>query len=192
LRVGHTEERARIDTDEFDEVTRGASEHQVGGENFTWPSSGGTDGTGIGPRRGCWMGPRAVIRRAQSPKPPGDGAGDDKFVDGRGVHTFDGGDEAVWEAHAPREGGGNSVVPIAGEQAADAADPIAQRGGGRAGIEDCEERDGMASRGIMSGDAPGDECEGGEPGEQAAEPRESVGAEQQVHGIREKFGRRFQ
>ena len=104
------------------------------------------------------------------------------------MNAFDGGDQAVWEAHAPREGGGNSVVAIAGKKAADAADAVAERGGGRACIEDCEERDRMTGCGVTPGDTPGHEREGGEAGEQAAEPGESIGAEEQVQWIREKFG----
>ena len=45
---------------------------------------------------------------------------------------------------------------------------------------------------VVPGDSPRYEREGSESDEQAAKPRESVGAEQQVHGIREKFGRRFE
>jgi len=108
------------------------------------------------------------------------------------VHALDGGDQTVREAHAPGKGGGDSVVAIAGQKATDAADSIAEGGGWRTGVEDCEKRDRMARRGIMSGDSPGDECECGEASDQAAEPCESVGAEQLVYWIGENFGGRFE
>jgi len=129
LRIGHSQERARVDADELDEEASGAGEDQVGRENFSGRSGGGGHRTRVGLRIWFCMRPCAVTRSAHTPEPPGNGAGDDEFVDGRGMNALDGGDQSVRETHAPGEGGGNSVVTIAGKQTTDSADAVAERGG---------------------------------------------------------------
>jgi len=176
LRVGHSQERAGIDADELDKESRDAREHQVGGENFTGLSAGKR---GISAAR-VWFcfGRCGVIRRAQLPEPPGDGAGGDEFIDGCGVYALDRGDESVGKAHAPRQPCWDSIVTVAGKKAADAADAISEGGGRRARIENCKQRYGTTDGCVVPGDAPGDESECGKPREQAAEPGESVRAEE--------------
>ena len=55
------------------------------------------------------------------------------------MNAFESGDESVRKAHAPRKGGWDSVVTIAGKKAADAANAISEGRGGRANIENCQE-----------------------------------------------------
>lgn len=50
----------------------------------------------------------------------------------------------------------------------------------------------MAGGCIVPDDAPSYERKGGEPREQAAEPRESIRAEEQMHWVREEFRGRLQ
>jgi len=45
----------------------------------------------------------------------------------------------------------------------------------------------MTCGSAMSGDTPCNEGKSGEPSEEASEPRESIGTEEQVHRIREEF-----
>jgi len=67
LRVGHSEERARIDTDELDEETSDAGENQVGGENFAGPTCGCRNCVRIGRRAGICGSLCAAIGRALTP-----------------------------------------------------------------------------------------------------------------------------
>jgi len=178
LRVGHSQERARVDADEFDEESRDARQNQVGCKNFARQSARTNEIRAISDRLA--IAHNTVISRAQPPEPPRDGAGSDEFVDRCGVNALDRGDESIGKTHAPGEPGWGSIIAVAGKEAADAADAISEGGGRSACIKNCEERHGMTDGGIVSGDAPGHECEGGESGEQASEPGESVGAKEQM------------
>ena len=119
VRHGVAEVDARVDADELYEEAADAAEDEVfAGEE--------AEGKGLG---------------GALPEPPGEGQGEEEFVDGGGL---DGGigrvgedegagvlGEAVHHVDAPGEGGVDAVVAVAGEQAADAADTITySRGGG--------------------------------------------------------------
>src|SRR6185437_4944145 len=90
--------------------------------------------------------------------------------------------KAVREAHAPGQGSGNSVIAVAGNQASDAPDAVAQRRRGRGCVEHLEQRDAVVSRQKYKRD---------EASQKSAKPRKTVLADQDFR-IGEKISRRFE
>lgn len=153
---GVMEVDAGVDADELDKEAANAAEDEVfAGEE--------AEGEGFG---------------GAAPEPPGKSEREEELVDGSGLDGGGGrvGDdqgagvlgEAVHHVDAPGEGGVDAVVAIAGEQAADAADTVAD-GGGRGGEVE------HAKGGAAAGEAVGFRedtlvHEHGDGGEQAAVP----------------------
>jgi len=138
LRVGHPHERAWIDADELNEKASDTGEHQIRRENLSGPSARCAKHSHAGRRDfgTAFCGANAAFAvRAHVPEPPRDDASDDEFVNGSGVNALHRGDQSVREAHAPGQGRRNSVVAVSGEQAADSANAVSERGGRRARIK---------------------------------------------------------
>lgn len=138
MRVGHSQERAGIDSDELDEKSSSATEDQIGCENL----AGLFVGCGDCARAGVHLlgGPffsasAAGTGRADVPEPPCYGAGGYELIDGGRVNAFDGGDQPVRKAHAPGQGGWDAVITVTGKKAADPADPVSEGGSRRARIK---------------------------------------------------------
>src|SRR3954471_6308426 len=120
---------------------------------------------------------------AESPEVIEDEHAYDELVDGRGMDAAigrrapldtrpagaAGRNQAVGKGHAPGQRGGLAVVAVAGDEAAEAADGVADGGGGGASVHKREQRDAIVSREINQRDDAGDE---------AAEPCESGPAEE--------------
>ena len=109
------------------------------------------------------------LASANFPEGPSNQASNDELVERRWVNSLGGGDQAMGKTHAPGQGCRFAVVTVAGEQAADASDSVAERGGRGAGIQHLKERNVSAAR---------DPDKGGYPGDQTAEPGKSVLADE--------------
>src|SRR5271155_3452045 len=92
-------------------------------------------------------------------------------------------DKAVGEPHSPGQGRWNTVVPIAGQQAANSADSVAKRGGGGGDVTQLQERDLVAA---------GEKDKRGDPGDQAAKPGEAELAEKLADRVRQELARALQ
>ncbi len=150
LRVGESPEHARIDADNFDEEARDAAEKQVDAEKFA------DVGFVIQPAT------------ADPPENPENYDGGEKFVDRRGMHFLSGGDNSIGETHAPGQRRWNAVIAVTGDEAADAAESVADCSGGRGDIEHLEN-----GNFVVTGDENQRDCSGqGRAGE-----GESHGAE---------------
>ena len=100
------------------------------------------------------------------------------------LHTgVGGGHDAVGETHAPRQQSGPAVITVAAEQAADAADGVADGGGRRANVKELEERKLKMAR---------QKNERENSAQKAAEPGKAVARKEHGPRIGEKFARRFQ
>src|SRR6266404_5764109 len=95
-----------------------------------------------------------------------------------GIPNTSGGDHAVGETHAPRQRGRNAVVAIAGNQAADSADGVANAGRRRTNIQKEQERNFQAARHYHQRHKSAQE---------SAEPRKSIAAKEQIPRVGEKL-----
>src|SRR5271156_5433034 len=87
------------------------------------------------------------------------------------------------EAHAPRQGSGNSIIAAARKQAPDAPDPVTDRRGRRACVEHLEQRKFLPPRQPY-------ECR--ESRNQPAEPRETIAAKNLPQRVSEEVARRLE
>src|SRR6266481_5334857 len=121
LGVGHAEEGTRINANDFDKKAGDAGENQVAAED-----------------QACGFFPAQYVR-AYSPEQVSNQHPDEKFVERCGMNStisrpallhasLRRGNHANRETHSPRKIGGNSIVAIATEQAADASDGVADTG----------------------------------------------------------------
>lgn len=169
LGVAHAPVEAGIDADELDEEASYAAEEEIeAGEPAELARCG-----------------------SEAPEEPGEGGGEEELVDrGRldeGVRR-DGGDEGVG-AHvdAPGEGGDFAIVAVAGGEAADTANSVAQGSGGGGEVE-------HADAGADAGKAVGFgldalEEEHGDAGQEASEPSEaSLEPVEEIGGDEEGMG----
>ena len=99
------------------------------------------------------------------------------------MHAFGGRHQAVREAHAPGKRSGRTVVTVAGDQAADTANAIAEGRGGRGYIEHQQDLHAVVA---------GEQNQRGKSTKQSAKPRKTSRAEKQRQGISEKFRGTFQ
>ncbi len=131
-----------------------------------------------------------------APEPPGEDEGEQEFVDGGGLDSSGsrvGEDEgtgvlgeAVGHVDSPRKRGVDAVVAVAGEQAADTSDAVADGGGGSSKVQ-------HADAGSIAGEAIGarddalveEHGDGGDeasvPGKAGLEPVQEV--EENLHGM---------
>jgi len=99
------------------------------------------------------------------------------------MHPLIGGNEPVGEAHAPGKTGRNSIVAIAGNEAADATNSIAHRDGRSGEVKHTEGADFcLASQPYKNGDA----------GKEAPEPGKSRPVKDDLKGLVHKHRRLFQ
>lgn len=143
LRVGESPEDFGIAADELDEEACEAGKDEVLAED---PSG-------------------AVGLCAATPEPPADDESADELVERGGVDALVDGVNAVGKAHAPGKRGGDAVASVAGEEAADASDAVADGGGGGGEIEDAKTADaGAAALNDERGESEGESAEPGEAG----------------------------
>src|SRR6185437_9334973 len=90
--------------------------------------------------------------------------------------------ESVWEAHAPWQGSGNSVIAVAGNQASNAPNAVTQRCRGRGRVEHLEQGNAIMPRQQDKRD---------EASQESAKPRKAVLADQDFR-VRKKVSRRFE
>ena len=128
--------------------------------------------------------------RAALPKPPGEGEGKEELVDWGGLDEggrWIGRDKGVFcHVDAPGEGGVDAVVAVAGGEAADATDAVADGSGGGGEVQHAK-GSAMATKAVWLGDVAL-EHEHGDAGKQAAEPGEAglepvQEVEQNVSGV---------
>jgi hypothetical protein len=165
LRVGESPENARIDANNFHEKSGDAAEKQIDAEKF----SGVT----------CVIQPAG----ADAPENPENYDSGEKFVNGSWMNFLGGGNNSIWKAHAPRQRGGNAVVTVTGDEAADAAESVADCGGGRGNVKHLKDGHFVVARDQDKGDCSAN-CSAGES--------ESHGAEKLGPRIGEKFLGSFQ
>jgi hypoxanthine phosphoribosyltransferase len=146
LGVRHTPQNAGIDAQELHEEPGDAGEDEVLGQDAA-----------RGARLPC-----------PEPQPGADRKSAGKFVQGCGMHGNIHRIDAVREGHSPGQMRRLAVAPVAGKEAADAANAVSERGCGRSQIEYPQTADfGAYALNHQRGDA---EDEASEPGEAAAIP----------------------
>jgi hypothetical protein len=164
LGVGHAPVDARVDADELDEKPPNARKNEVQAGEPAY----------------------RLVLLTELPDDPEDDDGEEELVDGggldEGVGRVGGNEgagvrgEAVGQVDSPGEGGVDAVVAVAGGEAADASDAVADGGGGGGEVKHAEGAYagtlGAFERAFEVGGValPG---EGGDAGEETSEPGEA-------------------
>src|SRR4029077_4171356 len=103
------------------------------------------------------------------PEECGDGEPDEEFVKRSGVHSLDSRNQPVWKTHAPRKRSRNAIISIAREQAANAADGVADSCRRRTDIQKFEQRNFQPAR---------QNDERNKSAQKTAKPGETIAAEE--------------